>query len=534
MNIRKHITQIFKKNKDLHINFSNHYNRIHYLSTRELQEWKKSLINSITASLINELENFIVCHPFFYFKFVNNYLEWNRIEEFLLLYFTSKKNIKFEITELIEDFLWNNHEKVHIKQWKYNITKNELIFINNELKWDYLIRVKNNFIYSKNSNKNIFNWNFDITIDKSVEKFEIIKSNITWLLSFKFLNINLSQSTWLFELRNLVIDKLKINNFYNINTRFVISNCIIEYLEVVNCDFWKSTFNNISVQKIKINNTTINDCIFNWCSLPSKLENLWDDKKMKDNYRQLKFVMDKNWNHTEANKFFAKEMEYYEKTKKIDNSSILWLVQDLYLQKFSWEKAKEIGEIISLRFSGFINDYWNNWIRPLFLIFLLATLATLLDWISTLLSKWLESLTLISGWWESSADKFWKKIVYNFIWDLFTLLLCILLLFLDNKFWKIFNRWIINKILDRFVWFIILILLLFMLIYFLNTDFKILQFFSIYINPIGLLPEYSIINWEKIYIVYNWIELLAFVLYKILYGILLWHLIVAAKRTTKR
>jgi hypothetical protein len=32
---------------------------------------------------------------------------------------------------------------------------------------------------------------------------------------------------------------------------------------------------------------------------------------MKDNYRQLKFVMDKNGNYTEANNFFSKEMDYY-------------------------------------------------------------------------------------------------------------------------------------------------------------------------------------------------------------------------------
>lgn len=34
---------------------------------------------------------------------------------------------------------------------------------------------------------------------------------------------------------------------------------------------------------------------------------------MKDNYRQLKHVMDKNANYTEANEFYALEMDYLRK-----------------------------------------------------------------------------------------------------------------------------------------------------------------------------------------------------------------------------
>jgi hypothetical protein len=42
---------------------------------------------------------------------------------------------------------------------------------------------------------------------------------------------------------------------------------------------------------------------------------------MKDNYRQLKHVMDKNANYTEANKFFALEMEELRKYYKKNNKS---------------------------------------------------------------------------------------------------------------------------------------------------------------------------------------------------------------------
>jgi hypothetical protein len=52
---------------------------------------------------------------------------------------------------------------------------------------------------------------------------------------------------------------------------------------------------------------------------------------MKDNYRQLKHVMDKNMNYTDANEFYALEMLYYTKyINKLDYFTFKSAIKNLY------------------------------------------------------------------------------------------------------------------------------------------------------------------------------------------------------------
>jgi hypothetical protein len=78
---------------------------------------------------------------------------------------------------------------------------------------------------------------------------------------------------------------------------------------------------------------------------------------MKDNYRQLKFVMDKNWNYTEGNSFFAKEMYYY-------------------FQSLSFFKIKEVFKKVLLLIQWFISYFWNYWFVPFLWILLFWLVLT--------------------------------------------------------------------------------------------------------------------------------------------------------------
>lgn len=78
--------------------------------------------------------------------------------------------------------------------------------------------------------------------------------------------------------------------------------------------------------------------------------------EIKDYYRQLKYAHDEIGNKTEANKFFAKEMEYHRKSlewKDWDKVIVSWLQQ-------------------------YTNNYGNSWIRPFMLIFVVSFLYTFL------------------------------------------------------------------------------------------------------------------------------------------------------------
>ena len=358
-----------------------------------------------------------------------------------------------------------------------------------------------------------------------------------------------------FSIKNLNLWTLRLENINSTIKSFQLNDFTINHLIIKNSDLSNAQFNWLRIKKLTILNSNLQNCIFNWVNLESYdlwdeiSENDWNDLKtyklstlqLRDNYRQLKFVMDKNWNHTEANKFYAKEMEYYWKTLSLGNDSLYTIINNLFEENFTWKNAAVASEKITLLFSSFVSDFWNNWIQPAFILFVIWFLATIIHLA-------VEILTILTN----------NSIYWNI---LFIILICVII-FIDYKSNKQNNllSQLIDKSLSKIWFFIIFVFSSFFVLEIINIYFSIKQnnwlnddtlisilkmifidfnFHSLsvfwnYLNPIWLLPEFTIIDWQKYYITYNWIELLAFVLYKIIYGILLWHLIVAAKRTTRR
>jgi hypothetical protein len=104
--------------------------------------------------------------------------------------------------------------------------------------------------------------------------------------------------------------------------------------------------------------------------------------EMKEFYRQLKYSHDEIWNKTEANKFFAKEMEYHRKSlnwKDWDKICISWLQQ-------------------------YSNNYWNSWFLPFCWMVALAVFYTI--WSNC------PDFTC-SCWWWIDWTCFWSYLLKN-------------------------------------------------------------------------------------------------------------------------
>ena len=246
----------------------------------------------------------------------------------IILNNTFSKNI------IIEWLKWDK-EKTNSLILLYNKDLPELELIN-EFKLSWINNINSlNFFFYKNR--------------KYIKKF-IISELITE---------NSSDSKY--NITGLYVDELKLGNIHNNSDNFVFTNCKINKLVIKNSNLWKAVFNWVEIWKLEIENATLNDCIFNWVDF--KTYKLWDNnwkittKTLKDNYRQLKHVMDKNWNHTEANEFFAREMKkHYQSLKWYDINKIILLIQ--------WV----------------ISYYWNSWLLPIIWIVLFWINTSLLSW----------------------------------------------------------------------------------------------------------------------------------------------------------
>lgn len=239
-------------------------------------------------------------------------------------------------------------------------------WINNDSDYSYITNNKKNIEldikYTEGFNETIPY--FQLSCIHNVATF-----NFTWnkkyiCNNFKLSNFYTSSSdNSQYSFNNLKIRIFELSAIDNLSNQFVFTNCHFDTLIIKNSNLGKAVFNWVTIWKLEIQNATLNDCIFNWVDFEDyELEKIvnWDIvdyKCMKDNYRQLKHVMDKNANHTEANKFFALEMQY---CSKIEN--ITW-----------YEK-------LSLRLQKYINDYWNNWFKNLLWIIWFAILSTIINY----------------------------------------------------------------------------------------------------------------------------------------------------------
>lgn len=475
-------------------------------------EWNKYCSNKNALIIFN---NSVSSH-FLEEKIKDYLIDWNEeqlsIEPFISKYLLSNTNISnlniykgdYKISNAICNysnvFIKNTIEFTADKK-SLNFTYDDVEWSNGEfafLKWSQITKLN---IINNTPHKKVYFNNITISDNKSLE----------WISSEVIL--------W-----NIEIWELKLLNFSNYGSNFELRNLTIANLVIENSDLWKMKFNWVNItDTFSIDNVVLNDCIFNGVDFPEELKDIWNNQKLKDNYRQLKFVMDKNWNHTEANKFYAKEMKTYRNS--IDPLK-LWF-NKIFQKGFNWKEAKKLWSIISLWFSYQVNDFGNNWIRPLFFIILLALFGTMIDGFSTMINP-------------------------NINGDILTIIIIGIILFLDILKPKLFNKFkFLNKlkflkfldnsidktlstILSHFLWFILFFVVMIWLLSLSSADFDWLKVFWNLLNPLYVLEQFRVTEIWRFPIYYNWIEIFAFTLYKIMYSILLWHLLVAAKRTTRR
>jgi len=332
------------------------------------------------------------------------FLFWAKLNKIIFFWCIFKEhNIDYKINYchlkncfFDELFFWNHSE--YLSDWKIDISLPKMNYsidtILLELNTNNIKEDNENFDFNKLKNKleeskitflRIWIKNLIIlpSIYSTIKELNLFwiynsdKSNIKiWKLKIKLLNISFSNLIEWLQFENLEIDELRISN----------------------SNLWKTTFNWVKINRLYLENTTLNDCVFNWVEFPKnyeleKIENEKkeiDYKKMKDNYRQLKFVMDKNWNYTEANRFFEKEMEYYGKELKEN-----WWWQERFIL---WIQKE-------------ISFFWKNWFKVILLIITLALITDIINY--CYISNSFE-------WWIYEPKQFWK-LFFNLLYPLYWL-----------------------------------------------------------------------------------------------------------------
>lgn len=378
---------------------------------------------------------------------INN-ISWELMEIF-------KKNI------LVFNGFWDlNTSRLRVIFTDANLNKKlnkdnmlKILIANNIINLENISFLKEEIIVNRNIKINNCSWNnlilnksgfetqrIDISWNKKIKK--ITFSEFKWesniyiddACKLDVLNFDDFYTTWVLDINTKIIKDIWFNKCHIDSKQCVITNLkVTNILTIQNSNLWEFIFNWISIKKLKLENSTLNNCLFNWINFPEKIEDIWDNKKMKDNYRQLKHVMDKNANYTEANKFYVQEMEYHGKVLEI--FSLEWLIHS---------------------FKNTISNFWNNWVRTLLVIFIFVNIAWYIDLFYSAVNQ--------------------RNII--------------------NKAWA-------YDLID-------------------------------YYNPTFLLPNQGYLNWESFMISYNWLEKLSFLMFKVLYWVMIWHLWVAIRRTTRR
>lgn len=429
--------------------------------------------------------------------------------------------IKFEKVIFKKDF----EIKFNVNYWNISFVESKFKNISLKYLWTSWIYFHDTFfdkllindIKIIEWNKNIQTWSllpFYIDINSNKKTWDIFIDSVDNLENLHIWDTRKKWSFWKIEIHNInflswdknsyiindsKISKLDIRYCSNFSNKLIFQNLTLDYLYLKNSDLWRTTFNWVSINKLFLENVTLNDCIFNWVDFPEsyKLEEskIVSNRHMKDNYRQLKHVMDKNWNITEANKFYELEMEYEMKknieVKIFTNWFLKWL-RLLWKEGFKWKKSKFLWERIVLFFWKNINEFWNNWLLPLRFIIVFCIFSTLVDY----------------SYYDFINKKDVESIIYNFEMVVIQIGILVVVVYL----------WIRHFI-------ILLLFILALLIY--TSDWYLIELFFEYLYPLYWLKQDFIKS-------LNYIELWSFVFFKIIYWILLWHLWVALKRTTRR
>lgn len=345
----------------------------------------------ISFNKITFKENFKIKN---YWKdIVFNFFECKFEKEFLI----SKCEIKNLLISYC-DFIWqvdfnqcrfiNNFT---IRAWNFNspvfINQCTIYKILNLVRWSFktFVEIKNspiNKVSITNYNKSLSGytsgtWKIKITYNEELNDICYIINEIKlerlqdipeisiwalqeWKLRIKNLIIDRlymhEKDWWTFLMYNAIIDNFSYLNSTNTHKHVVLSNISISNKLILKfVKLTKSTFNTLSINKLYIENSSLEWVNFNWVKFPNWYElieikkNNWkiDYVKMRDNYRQLKSIMDKNWNYIDANYFYWNEIRHHVKNLFLFNPDrIIFYIQCI------------------------VSDYWNKWFMPLVWIFM--------------------------------------------------------------------------------------------------------------------------------------------------------------------
>lgn len=292
------------------------------------------------------------------------------------------------------------------------------------------------FIYQVGWVNTTENWNYTFIssniwkIDFSTNDFS--KESNDFFKSINFHNCILHN---LF-LRNINIGSRKMKQEVNKNWLLLIdcifqkdwlfqsSNSNIEYLEIRNVDNQRINLFNNTINATFVSQSNLEEVSISWLNV-GWFYNLWNKSlsnssivinnfELKELYRQLKFSHDKIWNKIEANKFFAKEMDYYRKSL-IEN--YIWRT---FFDAGIWQKR------LICWYNLLTNNFWNSWVRPLLWMVLLVWVATIFqflnydwsfDWKQQVLSNILpiSEIGEFDTWYSFIYQISWAALIYQFI-----------------------------------------------------------------------------------------------------------------------
>lgn len=293
-----------------------------------------------------------------------------------------------------QSFMNSLKERIHIKKLTIStINWNESIYLN------YLSSYCDELYISVSETKNlsfrapkVVNINYNSTIDNSgsIDITEITDNSQIMITGNSWLeNLNISNMYPVWNKNRILKSLCLASNIKNIRIEWLMNTLIIDYLQIYNSDIERWFIKNLHINSLEWDNIEIKDTYFSNIVFPSKSSDFrvrsfrlvnsifsninWgayfsesysssdgktnfriEDWEMKELYRTFKYSHDQIWNKTEANKFYAKEMEYYRKSlgrNEFDKKLISWVQQ-------------------------YTSNYWNSWILPLWWIFGLSSIYT--------------------------------------------------------------------------------------------------------------------------------------------------------------